>query len=99
MKFRSKTYTVDGMQFTYPPTREFMDWLNQTHINLSITKERHISARGKLEIPTWSEYGPSKIVAMEGDWIIRYITGDILVVEPHILAATFEMVDCKEDKL
>lgn len=65
MKFRKKPVVIEAMQFTYPPTDEFMAWFGQP---ARITKARHPGAMAELEVLTLGDGDGAwaKHVATEG---------------------------------
>lgn len=69
-KYRKKPVVIEAMQFTYPPTDEFMAWFGQP---ARMTKARHPDAKAELEVMTLEDGADAraKHVATEGDWIIR----------------------------
>ena len=91
-KYRKKPIVIEAMQFTYPPTSEFMVWFGQP---VRTTKARHPGAKAELEVLTLEDGadGRAKHVATEGDWIIRGVQGELYPCKPDIFAATYEAVD------
>jgi hypothetical protein len=88
-KYRKKPVVIEAMQFTYPPTDEFMAWFGQP---TRMTKARHPEAKEKLEVLTLEDGADAraKHVATEGDWIIRGVQGELYPCKPDIFAATYE---------
>lgn len=88
-KYRKKPVVIEAMQFTYPPTDEFMAWFGQPS---RMTKARHPDAKAELEVLTLEDGNDSraKHVATEGDWIIRGVQGELYPCKPDIFAATYE---------
>ena len=49
IKYRKKPVVIEAMQFTYPPTDEFMAWFGRP---ARMTKARHPTAKAELEVGT-----------------------------------------------
>ena len=88
-KYRKKPIVIEAMQFTYPPTDEFMEWFGQP---ARMTKGTHPDEEAELEVPTLEDGHDNRVkrVATEGDWIIRGVKGELYPCKPDIFAATYE---------
>lgn len=88
-KYRKKPVIIEAMEFTYPPTSDFLDWLG---VPAKITKTRYPNSKAELEIPTLEDGhdGRAKHVATEGDYIIRGVKGELYPCKPDIFNATYE---------
>lgn len=92
MKFRKKPIVIEAMQFTYPPSDDFIKWFGHS---ARITKARHPNAKAELEVSTLEDGadGRAKHVATEGDWIIRGVQGELYPCKPDIFEATYEKAE------
>jgi hypothetical protein len=91
INYRKKPVVIEAMQFTYPPTEEFLKWFGQP---VRITKDFHSEAKAELDVSTLEDGADNraKHIATEGDWIIRGVQGEMYPIKPDIFAATYELV-------
>lgn len=88
-QYRKKPVIIEAVQFTYPPTRECVEFCGDGLRNIQIA--RHPGAIGQADITTI--HGETAVVR-EGDWIIpESVPGRFYPCKPDIFAATYEAVD------
>lgn len=98
MKFRKKPVIIEAMQFNYPPSEKFLDWIG---VNLGqLTKARHPGAVAEAEIKTLEDGFNDRVqhIATEGDWIIKGVKGEFYPCKPDIFEATYEQVGIPETR-
>lgn len=95
-KYRKKPITVEAMQFEYNSEclRELHEWMGD---NMKTSgKDRHIDAKGWLEVMTLEDGEGQRTVAhmaTEGDYIVKGSFGEFWAVKQHIFELTYETVE------
>lgn len=91
-RFRKKPVVIEAVRFTYPPTKELLEFAGAALRNMR--KARHPTAKAEADVVTLEDGsdGRAKHVATEGDWIIKGVQGEFYPCKPDIFEATYEAV-------
>lgn len=92
MQYRKKPVVIDALQFTYPPTTEFKEFVGASLGD--INKARHPTAKAEAQIYTLEDGRAMKVahIATEGDYVIRGVQGEFYACKPDIFNQTYEKV-------
>lgn len=90
IKYRKIPVEIEAMEFTYPPTKEFMDWLGDSAGKLH--KNHHKDAKGEIQIKTLEDGKNLRVkhIATEGDFIIKGVEEEFYAIKPDIFYKTYE---------
>lgn len=88
--YRKKPVTIEAMEFTYPPTEAFKQWIG--HNLGEVSKARAMNALAEAHILTLEDGTIYKVkhIATEGDFIIKGVEGDFYPCKPHIFWQTYD---------
>ena len=91
-KYRKKPVIIEAVQFTYPPTQEFLEFCGDDLGK--VVKARHMDAVAEAEIVTLEDGKELKVIhiATEGDFVIRGVQGELYACKPDIFHETYEQV-------
>jgi hypothetical protein len=81
-QFRKKPVVIDAVQNLPENETELLDFFNETQVSFYITGAYTFVIR-TLE---------GDMTALQGDWLIRGIKGEVYPCKPEIFAATYEEV-------
>lgn len=94
-EFVKRPVRVRAIQFTYPPSKELLDFLGDNIKDIS--KEHHIGSKGQARIVTLEDGESGNThqvdhIATEGDWIIQGVKGEFYPCKPDIFEETYQKV-------
>lgn len=89
MKYIKKPVEIEAVQFTYPPTKEFLDFCGSSIKN--IRKNRHLGAIAEADIVTLEDGSDNRArhVVTECNWVIRGVAGEFYACRDDIFKATY----------
>lgn len=92
MKYRKKPVTIEAIQYVYPASDLLKRWLG--NFCGTETKQRHIEAKGELEVLTLEDGFDARAfhVATDGDYIIKGVQGEFYPCKPDIFNMTYEEI-------
>ena len=101
-KFRKKLVVIDAFQYRVGEANEatFADWPDWAKDMLKHNVDGMVVARSDPKRRTIEAFldhlvihtGTTPMHAVDGDWIVKGMTGDLYPIKPGIFAATYEEV-------
>lgn len=93
-EYIKKPIAVKAIRFTYPPTKELLEFLGGNIRN--ICKTRHKDSIAQAQIVTVEDGQDGSIhkvvhIATEGDWIIQGIKGEFYPIKDDIFRETYQV--------
>ena len=93
-EFVKKPIRVRAIKFTYPPSKEFLDFVGNKISKLK--KDRHLGSVATAVIATLEDGDENshqvEHVITEGDWLIKGIKGEFYPIKEDIFLETYSKV-------
>jgi len=101
MKFRKKPLVIEAVQLRWDTWSEMYEFADMGKLEDGKPEECYVDAAGHalpkgseslsmgLHIPTLE----GLMLALEGDWVIRGVKGELYACKPDVFEATYERVE------
>ena len=92
--FVKKPVQIQAIKFTYPPSKEFLDFVGNKISKLK--KDRHLGSLATAVIATLEDGDENSYqvehVITEGDWLIKGIKGEFYPCKSDIFEETYQEI-------